>query len=692
MLVAAAVAGLEACGGGGGQAGGQSNTGSPTVPVSRPASLALLAGNMGGPGQLDGAAGAAYFNFISAPAMDRAGNVYVVGYWGQKARLRKVSPAGDVTTVDLSATGYCSKGIVGVVSPSAMAADSSGNLFVVPHGCDAVMKITPSGVVSVFAGSVDEAGQADGLPATARFQYPDLIAADAQDNLFVNDWRGIRKITPAGVVSTYFVSRTGAPSGIDGPQGVATLYGIRGLAADAAGNLFVTTSASTIRRIAPDQTVNTLAGASEQTGTADGVGAAARFTNPKGIAVGKSGTLYVADEGNHTLRVISPSGQVTTLAGRAGVSGAADGRGADAGFREPQAVMVSAEGRIVVTESLGTRLRAVLATGDVTTLAGSHEQRGKVDAGGTQARFERADSITVDREGNAFVVDYPGYGVGASNVSTLRKLTPAGVVSTLSTMPPVRFPGEIYAIPRGDVAVDASGQLFVSDVLNRTILKRMSSGELGVMAGKEGEAALVDGNALAARFVAPAAMAMDSAGNLYVADATTIRRVSASGAVSTLAGSLTRTSTIDGRGAEAAFSNISGVAVDSKGAYLYVAEASSHVIRRLELSSGLVSTLAGTAGLAGSANGTGFDARFNWPSGLCVDDSGNVYVADTNNDLIRKITPTGSVTTVAGAPGKGGFQSGSLPGVLRAPTGLAIQGRKLFIAMGTGVAVIDEVP
>lgn len=667
--------GLQSCGGGG--AGSSESTAQP------PAALSLFAGVLGIRGNLDGPAGTARFSSLSALASDRTGASYVID--GSPHRLRKIAADGTVSTLAVSSGTGCAASGASVAFDGAitsLAVDSAGNVYLVQDTCHTVLKISPTGTVSVYAGASGVSGATDGPRESARFQYPSLITVDGSDNLYIRDWRGIRRITPDGTVSTYFVSATG-PAGIDGPQGVATFFDLSGLAADAAGNLFATTSANTVRKLSVDRVVSTIAGATGVAGSSDGVGTAARFHFPNGIAVGPSGSLVVADTGNHTIRFITADGAVSTLAGMAGSAGSLDGIGAAARFKWPTRVYVLPDGRVLVVEQLGSSVSAVTAAGAVTTYAGARLQTATFDGRGDPALFA-AGAIAVDRSGNAYVQDELN--------QNLRKIAPSAAMQTLATLPPAYLVPDEGAIVRGGLAVDASGNLFVGDRPNQTVLKLTPAGELRVIAGKRGELSLVDGDLSVARFMAPGALAMDGNGNLYVADATTIRRISASGTVSTVAGSLNRTSTIDGRGAGAAFTPPSGLAVDSKGTYLYVAESQSHVIRRIELASGLVTTVAGTVGLSGSADGKGYDARFNFPGGLAVDDAGNVYVADTGNHLIRKITTSGAVSTVAGVPGKVGFTAGSLPGALQAPFGVAIVDRKLFITMGSGLALIENLP
>ncbi|MEZ4364380.1 MAG: hypothetical protein R3B48_29665 [Kofleriaceae bacterium] len=199
------------------------------------------------------------------------------------------------------------------------------------------------------------------------------------------------------------------------------------------------------------------------------------------------------------------------------------------------------------------------------------------------------------------------------------------------------------------------------------------------LAGASGMQGGADGTGAAARFAFPWGVAVDSAGTVYVADSgnSTIRKVTAAGVVTTLAGTAGMLGSADGTGAEARFQIPLGVAVDSAG-NVYVADQSNSTIRKVT-AAGVVTTLAGTAGMRGSADGTGAAARFAFPLGVAVDSAGNVYVADRGNSTIRKVTAAGVVTTLAGRAGMTGITLGTTPG-FAFPLGLVIAGDSIVIA------------
>ena len=544
------------------------------------------------------------------------------------------------------------------LNPAGVAVDSSGNVFVADSNNHTIRKITSAGVVSTFAGLAGSYGSTDGTGSTARFYLPRGLAVDSAGNVFVADQynHAIRKITSAGVVST-IAGLAGSTGSVDGAGSVARFNNPIAVALDSAGNLFVADSFDhTIRKITPAGVVSTVAGLSGNSGSADGIGSAARFNTPTGVAVDSSGNIYVADYNNHTIRKITPDGTVSTLAGLAGSSGTTNGTGSAARFNNPECLSVDNAGNIYVTEWSSCTVRKITSAGVVSTIAGLANQLGSADGAGSAARFCDPAGTAIDAAGNLYVADYGNF--------LVRKITPAGVVTTLAgfagngstdgTGPGARFLWPFY------LAVDGAGSVYVSDTDNRIIRKIARDGGVTTLAGLAGSNGSTDGTGSAARFSQPEGIAVDGAGNVYVADYgySTIRKITADGTVSTFAGLAGSGGSADGLGSAARFQNPRGAALDSAG-NLYVADSMNNTIRKIT-PAGLVSTFAGAAGNeAGSADGTGSAARFNQPKGLAVDSAGNVYVADNGNNTIRQITPGGVVTTLAGSAGSSGTADGT---------------------------------
>lgn len=441
----------------------------------------------------------------------------------------------------------------------------------------------------------------------------------------------------------------------DGAGTAARFYNPSDTTIDAQGTVYITdTWNRTIRKFTSDGIVTTLAGSPYDpfSGSVDGAGTSARFSDPQGIAVDGAGNIYVADA--KAIRKISPAGIVTTLAGKADAAGNVDGTGDQARFRSPYRIAVDAAGNLFVTDV--DAIRRITPSGTVTTVA--RTDRRLIPA---LQMLNTVRGIAVDRSGNLYVVDAFDQN-SARDISyassSIRKIAPNGVVTTLAgvdgTVP--RTEGAIgsrdgsgtdarFNSPDG-ITIDADGNLFVSDMGNRTIRKVTPAGDVTTVAGSPGLSGSADGNGAAARFLAPMGITSGPDGNIYLADSfsNTIRQVAANGDVITVAGKPASYGYRDGNSTSALFWNPAGIAGDGLG-NMFIADRNNHSIRRVS-AAGEVTTIAGMAGQPGAVNGTGADARFLSPSDVAVDSTGNLYVADTGNSLIRKITPTGAVTTV----------------------------------------------
>lgn len=659
------------------------------APAPGPISLELLAGSLGGPGSADGTGPAAAFQLPQSVAVDSSGNVYVADSRG--STIRKITPAGVVTTfagiAGMPGSTDGTGGAARLDNPSGVAVDGTGNVYVADSFNRTIRKITPAGAVTTFAGSPGVVGSADGTGAAASFYIPMGVAVDVAGNVYVTDAGNfnIRKITADGAVST-LAGAAGIGGSADGVGAAARFNMPSGITADSAGNVYVADQGNhTIRKITPAAEVTTLAGTAGSAGSADGAGPAARFDHPTGIAADSAGNLYVGDEFNGTIRKITTAGAVTTLAGNPRAGGSADGTGAAARFSFPEGVAVDASGNVFVADAFNTIIRKVTAAGVVTTLAGTASLAGGTDGTGAAARFFTPAGVVADRYCNVFVTD----------VGAVRKITSAGVVTTFAGVAG-GFGSEDgigsaagFDSPNG-IAIDRAGNLYVADEGNHTVRKITPAGKVTTLAGTAGMRGSADGTGSAARFNFPAAVAADAHGNVYVADLgnITIRKITPAGAVTTLAGATGMQGSVDGTGSAARFHVPAGIAVDADG-NVFVADYGSDSIRKVT-PAGVVTTLAGTAFVSGSADGSGPDARFNRPTGMAVDSAGNLLVADGYNSTIRRVTPAGVVTTVAGTPGVAGILLGAAPR-FSSPQFLTVAGDSIVVTDNRAVLRLRHV-
>lgn len=297
---------------------------------------------------------------------------------------------------------------------------------------DAILTVQPpspaaTAVVAVVAGVLNQSSVADGTPGS--FKYPAGMSVDAGGNLFVADLLGrtIRRISSAGSVST-LAGLTDNGGANDGDNSTARFNLPAGIALDAAGTIYVSDIGNhNIRTISPGGSISTIAGGITGTSAAgyvDGAAGVARFKTPWGIAVDSSGTVYVADTGNHVIRMINSAGMVSTLAGVAGSPGAVDGTDTNARFKSPTGIVIGTDGNLYVADQGNNTIRKVTTAGNVSTLAGAAGIRGNADGTASDARFSSPTGLCTDNAGNLYISDTSNH--------LIRKITPSGEVSTVA--------------------------------------------------------------------------------------------------------------------------------------------------------------------------------------------------------------------------------------------------------------------
>ncbi len=603
-------------------------------------------------------------------ALDGAGNLYIYDEEPRRLLLRKafLGTGNSATFTDVAVLTERSPTSSqtpfdfgrGLGEPAlrrgGLTLDAVGNIYVV-DGTDAtVRRVSPSGTVTTLAGMSNLSGYTDGLGPAARFQWPGGVTMDAAGNLYVAERSNhtIRLITPAGAVST-FAGQGETMGAVDGDATTARFMSPRDVALDRAGNLYVAdTGNHTIRKITPAGTVSTLAGLAGAGGNDDGTGSAARFYGPEDVDVDAEGNIYVADTGNRRIRKITPTGVVTTLAGNAPIA-SPDGTGSAARFFTPGGVAADAAENIYIADTFSHTVRKITPAGVVTTLAGQTGVPGYLDGTGRIARFFRPSGIAVDATGTLYLAD---------GDTAIRRITPAGVVTTVTR--------DVY-LPSG-LTVDRTGNLIFADLLlssngapSRHRIRRLSPN--GALTTVADQGIGVPGS------YRRLSLAVDAAGTIYTADDSgdTIQKISSTGQISVLAGYPGQTGTTDDTGAAARFNGPSGLAFDAAG-NLFVTDNDS-TIRRIT-PGGEVTTVAGQPGDAGATEGVGGFARFRGPTDLAFDPAGNLYVVDTGNNIIRKGTPTSAVS-----PPTISTPSGSLA------QNVALHGNATFAVAASGSAL-----
>ena len=503
----------------------------------------------------------------------------------------------------------------------------------------------------------------DGPGAMARFAAPTGIAVDANGVLYVADRYNhtIRRISAAGIVST-LAGQAGSQGDRDGPGPLARFNHPTGVAVDAGGNVYVADRHNhTIRKITPAGMVTTLAGLAGIPGNANGTGRGASFNQPFGVAVDAAGVVYVADRRNHVVRRVSPAGEVSTLGGLTGTG--QTGAVGNAQFNEPSAIAITANGTLYIGDlySYYASIHQVSLSSKVVTMAYSRNNYGYETTG-----------IAVDSANHVFVANNRGV---ITNLSTMKidrgKRTrdePSfdqvkGYFRCGDNWNSYFSEGVLYSAneatcftqPAG-VAVDRTGNLYVADSENQNISRITPAGVVSVIAGRGFRYI-----GLGSPQPLPGRAAVNAAGTMYVADASkhVVYQISPAGVATVFAGASGQAGSTNGTGAAARFSKPSAVAVDASGT-VYVADAGNHTIRKIS-PAGVVTTLAGSVGSPGATNGPAALARFNQPTGVAVDAAGTVYVADRGNQLIRQISPAGVVSTLAGRAGVPGIADGTGP-------------------------------
>lgn len=717
ILAALIVPLLSACGGGGASA--------PVPPPAPATALSLLAGNTDGAGNQDGTAPstARLSARLGGMAVTSAGEVIIVDRGNNQ--IRKLSADhGQVSTLAGSG-GWVANvpsnhadgngSAARFYRPMGAAVDAAGNTYVADTDNHLVRKISTAGTVTTLAGKAGVCGNQDGIGNSATLCSPTSIAVDKAGNVYVSEIKQsatqiianpIRKIAPTGEVTTITSKASQYPTLVFFSGPAIETYRPVHLATDSGDVLHAADpNDHVIRRYAANGQATVVSGvpAADNAGNADGSASAAKFSDLKAIAFDTANRLFVLDWYAHpAIRQIGSDGSVRTIVRATTCAFGGDGSGASPGtLCTADQMTITPDGRLLVSEygirnsaTQYAQLRSYTQQGASTAIVGIPSAEGANDGQGSSARFATPGSIALNPAGTLYVRD------GGNR--TIRTVQTDGLVRTLG-----KPDGHCAAITgQGDavlssstapLATDGAGNLYTFNgarIFKTTNCQAVLLADLAPWLDKVPTAFLGVASGITA----------DTTGNVYVASLKgAIFKIDTKGEVTLFAGSVGTVGHVDGQGAAAQFSALGNMTTDAAG-NVYVIDGLYHdtnkvgpTIRKIT-PSGLVSTLAGSPTAApGYADGAAAAARFTvhlgmsrsgLTSSLAVDSKGNVYVTDPFNSVVRKIGTDGQVSTPVGQAWKYGFAEGDLPGIINRPTGIAVRDTMMYLSVPNAVVQV----
>ena len=627
-----------------------------------------------------GVATSAGVNYLRGVAMDGSGNIYIAD---GNNRIRKITTSGVISTIAGNGTaGFAGDGGAATAaelnSPWGVAVDLSGNIYIGDFSNSRLRKINTSGIISTIAGNGTVGYTGDGGPASsAEVSYITDVMTDAGGNIYFADEQNyrVRKINTAGIISTVAGNGSYGFSGDGGLATAASLSSVYGIGMDPTGNLLIADyNNNRIRKVNASGIINTIAGNGTGGYAGDGGAAtAAELSSPSDVAADAAGDLFIADAYNHRVREVNASGIMTTVAGGSTAGFTGDGGAATAAEINLQGgLIVDATSNIYFTDAGNYRLRKITSgdatvaaiSGPTTVVAGATVTLTDATSGGTW-NSSATSLATVSGSGvvggvaagsatisyavtNTCGTNVVTYGVSVTSTSTCT------IITTVVGTGTAGFAGDGAAATTGEidgptvVNFDTLGNMYIADYLNNRIRKVSTSGIMTTVAGNGTAGYSGDGGPATAAELNEPSYVVVRYGSLYIADyyGHRIRKVSPTGIMSTVAGNGTGGYSGDGGAATAAELYYPTSVTFDAGNNMYIADEANNLIRKVT-PSGIISTFAGGGSTLGDG-GPATAASLNRPGGVACDASGNIFITDAVNQRIRKVATSGIITTYCG--------------------------------------------
>jgi sugar lactone lactonase YvrE len=586
--------------------------------------------------------------------------------------------------------------------PIGLALGGSGDLFIADPGNHRVCKVARDNIITTVAGNGRNTSDGDGGPATdASLSDPRGVAVDASGNLFIAessygpfvDFGQVREVSTNGIIST--VAGGGITSPTNGSLAINVEFGeLSSVSMDIAGNLLIAETdpwggGALIYRMATNGIITLIAGGGTNYPGDGNLATSARLAPVYGLAVDGSGNLFIADSQNNRICKVDTNGILRTVAGNGGFGYSGDGGAAtNASLANPSGLAVDGSGNLFFEDVQDNSVRKVSANGVITTVAGYGNVTNTFSGDGgaaTNAGLAFAfGNLVLDNSGDLLLTDTIN--------NRIRKVDSNGIISTVAGGNVRVLLGDNGAATNASlagplgVATDGSGNLFLADTYHNRIRRVNAEGIIFTVAGNGTNDFFGDsGAATNASLNNPAAVALDAQGNLFIADSGNnhIRKVDTNGVITSVAGGGTNGFAGDGGPAtKAILNNPQGLALDAAG-NLFIADSGNNRVRKVDLDGVITSVAGGGTNSFLNGGGPATNANLAGPLGLAVDRDGNLFIADSGNYCIRKLDAAGSMTTVSGT-GFGGYSGDggrAIDAQLSAPAGLAVDASgNLYIA------------